>query len=233
MNRRLFLSLGAGLAVAPLRARAVARSPAVRRLRLVNSHTGETFEGTYRDDKGPILRVMEELCVFLRDYHSGEKTQMDIGVIDFMADVMAAVGETSATVFSAYRTAMTNAALARTTFGVAENSQHLYGRALDIRFGSKLVDAVVVARRMMRGGVGWYPHCGFMHIDIGPVRNWTLEETGLGTLLDGQPVGHSLTSAVSRRADLSQPSGGSPTSLTKHHSVLYRTARSEFLTHLR
>src|SRR6516225_5727189 len=98
MNRRLFLSLGAGLAVAPLRARAVARSPAVRRLRLVNSHTGETFEGTYRDDKGPILRVMEELCVFLRDYHSGEKTQMDIGVIDFMADVMAAVGETSATV---------------------------------------------------------------------------------------------------------------------------------------
>src|SRR5438132_1586271 len=104
MNRRLFLSLAAGLATAPLRARALTRPPALRRLRLVNPHTGENFEGTYRDDKGPIERVMEELCVFFRDHHSGEKTQMDIGVIDFMADVMAAVGETGATVLSAYRT---------------------------------------------------------------------------------------------------------------------------------
>jgi len=29
------------------------------------------------------------------------------------------------------------------------------------------------ARAMQRGGVGWYPHSSFMHIDTGPVRNWT------------------------------------------------------------
>ena len=39
------------------------------------------------------------------------------------------------------------------------------------------------ARAMQRGGVGWYPHSGFIHIDTGPIRNWTLDERGLDRLL--------------------------------------------------
>src|SRR5499427_6891571 len=188
MNRRHFLSLTAGLAAWPLAARAVARPPKLRRIRLANANTGETFEGTYRNDNGPIERVMEELCVFLRDHHSGEQMQMDVGVIDFLADVLDAVGETNATILSAYRTAETNAMLARTIFGVAEHSQHILGRALDMRLESRLSDAMTRARAMRRGGVGWYPHSGFIHIDTGPIRNWTLDESGLDNLLvfDGQ-----------------------------------------------
>jgi hypothetical protein len=108
---------------------------------------------------------------------------MDVGVIDFLANVLDAVGETKATILSAYRTPETNAMLARTNFGVAENSQHMYGRALDVSLGSRLADAMAAARAMRRGGVGWYPHSGFIHIDTGPVRNWTLDESGLGDLL--------------------------------------------------
>jgi uncharacterized protein YcbK (DUF882 family) len=164
--------------------RAVPRPPsALRRLRLVNAHTGETFDGAYRNDEGPIRRVIDELCIFLRDHHSGETTQIDVGVIDFLADVLDSVGETRATILSAYRTAETNAMLARTTFGVAEHSQHIVGRALDVHFGSRLSDAMSAARAMQRGGVGWYPHSGFIHIDTGPVRNWTLDERGLDGLL--------------------------------------------------
>src|SRR6266436_1910579 len=183
MDRRRFLLFAAGLAAWPSAARAVGRPPALRRLRLTNIHTGETFEGTYRNDSGPIDRVIEELCVFLRDHHSGEKTQIDVGVLDFLADVLDSVGETRATILSAYRTAETNAMLARTTFGVAENSQHIYGRALDLHLGSKLTEAMNAARAMKRGGVGWYPHSGFIHIDTGPVRNWTLDLHGLDDLL--------------------------------------------------
>ena len=58
--------------------------------------------------------------------------------------------------------------LARTTFGVAEHSQHITGRALDMRLESKLSDAMAKARAMQRGGVGWYPQSGFIHIDTGP-----------------------------------------------------------------
>ena len=80
----------------------------------------------------------------------------------------------------------TNARLAKTHFGVAENSQHLYGRALDVHFGDKLADAMKTARAMQRGGVGWYPHSGFMHIDTGPVRNWDLDHPKLVTLISGK-----------------------------------------------
>jgi uncharacterized protein YcbK (DUF882 family) len=71
-----------------------------------------------------------------------------------LADILDAVGETKATILSAYRTAETNALLARTTFGAAEASQHIYGRALDFNLGSKLADAMAAARAMRRGGVG-------------------------------------------------------------------------------
>ena len=126
---------------------------------------------------------MDELSHFLRDHHSGERIAIDVGVIDFLAAVMDAVGATRATVLSAYRTPETNAMLARTTFGVADNSQHIYGRALDIRLDARLEEAMQAARAMQRGGVGWYPHSGFFHLDSGPVRNWTLDGQGLDRLL--------------------------------------------------
>ncbi len=222
MNRRLLLSMAAGWAAWPGAARAVPRPPALRRLRLVNAHTGETFDGAYRDQKGPIPQVIRELCVFLRDFHCGAETEMDVAVIDFLADVLDAVGETKATILSAYRTPATNAMLARTMFGVAENSQHIYGRALDIRLDSKLVGAMEAARAMRRGGVGWYPHSGFIHIDSGPVRNWTLDESGLGNLLlfDG---GGSLPFDDARR----------PLSVSQRLSLRRQLARAEFLARRR
>src|SRR5207247_1530207 len=120
-------------------------------------------------------------------HHSGRISNIDVGVIDFLADVMAATGQTSAIVLSAFRSHETNAMLARTTFGVAENSQHIYGRALDVQFAARLPDAVAAARAMRRGGVGWYPHSGFIHLDTGPVRNWDLDSGGLQDLLVATP----------------------------------------------
>jgi uncharacterized protein YcbK (DUF882 family) len=229
MNRRQFLAFAAGCAAWPSAARAIARPPKLRRLRLANANTGETFEGTYRDDNGPIDRVIEELCVFLRDHHSGEQTQMDVGVIDFLADVLDSVGETSATILSAYRNPETNAMLARTTFGVAEHSQHILGRALDLRVGSKIATAMNAARAMQRGGVGWYPHSGFIHIDTGPVRNWTLDETGLDGLLvfDGRRL------KVDGRDHMVLGGPWKPLTVTERLGLQRRLARAEFLTRTR
>jgi len=228
LNRRRFLSVTTGWVLWPAAALALAPQPARRRLRLVSAHTGETFDGAYRDDNGPIPRVIQELCVFLRDFHSGAGTEMDVGVLDFLADVLDAVGETKATILSAYRTPATNAMLARTMFGVAENSQHMYGRALDICLGSKLVEAMEAARAMRRGGVGWYPHSGFIHIDTGPVRNWTLDERRLKDLLlfDGRPL----------RIDGKKPMpiSGPDRSVraAEQHTLKYLHVRAEFLTRL-
>jgi uncharacterized protein YcbK (DUF882 family) len=231
MDRRSFLSLMTGFAAAwPSVAHAVARPPmALRRLRLANCHTGETFDGAYRNDQGPIPRVIDELCTFLRDHHSGEKTQIDVGVIDFLADVLDSVGETKATILSAYRTAETNAMLARTTFGVAEHSQHIVGRALDVRFESKLGEAMTKARTMQRGGVGWYPHSGFIHIDTGPVRNWTLDEHGLDGLLvfDGRRF------KIDGRGQVLIGGPWQPLTVTERLGLQHQLARAEFLARTR
>jgi uncharacterized protein YcbK (DUF882 family) len=202
--------MAAAMIAAPGLAAAVPHPPLPRRLKLGNAHTGETFDGNYRDDKGPIARVMEELSVFLRDHHSGEKINIDVAVIDFLADVMEAVGAANATILSAYRTPETNAMLARTTFGVAENSQHLYGRALDVHLPTRLEDAMKVAREMKRGGVGWYPQSGFFHLDTGPLRNWTLTERGWGRLLlDDHGIEHlEEPLSITSKNDLTARRGG-------------------------
>ena len=124
---------------------------ALHRLRSANAHSAETFDGPFRDETGPINEAMAELPAFLRDHHSGKTIAMDLGVLDFLASVMDAVGATKATVLSAYRTRQTNAMLARTTFRVADNSRHIDGRTLDIRLNSGNEGAMRAARAMARG----------------------------------------------------------------------------------
>jgi uncharacterized protein YcbK (DUF882 family) len=153
------------------------------KLRLVDAHSGAVFDDAYRNAAGPIGLAMAELDLFLCDRRSGEATNIDVGAVDFLTDVMAAIGVKSAIVLSAYRTLETNRLLERTTFGVADNSEHLYGRALDVSFPGKLPEAVATARGMKRGGVGWYPHSHFIHLDSGAVRNWDLGGDGLESLL--------------------------------------------------
>jgi uncharacterized protein YcbK (DUF882 family) len=179
MNRRRFLLGAAGAISMPAMAGAAPMVSTGTKLRLVDAHTGAVFEDAYRNAKGPIPLVLEQLDLFLRDRRTGGMTGIDVGVLDFLAAIMAATGQTSANILSAYRSLQTNALLEHTLFGVADNSQHLYGRALDVSFPTELDDALEAARGMKRGGVGWYPHSHFMHIDTGPVRNWDLGIEGL------------------------------------------------------
>ncbi len=57
--------------------------------------------------------------------------------------------------------------------GVARNSQHLLGKAIDVRLTdlgtAELRD---VALSLERGGVGYYSESDFVHVDTGPVRRW-------------------------------------------------------------
>jgi uncharacterized protein YcbK (DUF882 family) len=148
-----------------------------RRLSLRNDNTGETFNGLYRDAIGPIPSAMVDLALFLRDYHENVSGPVFVETLDFLADVIENAGVERATVLSAYRTKKTNEMLASRIFGVAEKSKHLEGRAMDITLDKNLSPAAKIARRMARGGVGWYPDNHFIHLDSGPIRNWTIDNT--------------------------------------------------------
>lgn len=143
-----------------------------RRLSLRHASTGETFSGPFRDDVGPLPDAMIDLSWFLRDHHENVRGPLFVETLDFLADVMEGSGGHRATVLSAYRTQKTNAMLATRYFGVAEKSQHLAGRAIDVTLDTKLDKTAGLARTMSRGGVGWYPQSHFIHLDSGPVRNW-------------------------------------------------------------
>ena len=217
--------------------RGIRAAPALRRLDLVNAHTGERFNGPYRDDNGPIADALQELSHFLRDFRQNATISIDIAVLDFLASVLDAVGASRATVLSAYRTPQTNAMLARTMLGVAERSQHLYGRALDVYLPARLEDAMLAARAMQRGGVGWYPNSRFIHLDSGPVRNWSLGEQGLGRLLlDNKPSpyfpeieifsGWRILLAAQRSAGHSDRAAGDTPSAAKSPGVATRAVTS-------
>lgn len=180
--RRRDLLLATGVSIL-LRNNAFALPTGERRLMLKNAHTGETFNGIYRDATGPLPSAVSDLAVFLRDFHVDESGPVDIDMLDFLADVMAAINLSGATVLSAYRTRETNERLKASTFGVAEQSQHLFGRAIDVTFDRQLGNAEHAAVAMRRGGVGWYPRSHFIHLDSGPTRSWELDGAGFGHLL--------------------------------------------------
>jgi len=75
-----------------------------------------------------------------------------------------------------YRTPSTNESLRAHTTGVARNSLHIQAEAIDLRMPGvdtfKLRQAALALRR---GGVGYYPHSDFIHVDTGRVRQWCFD----------------------------------------------------------
>jgi uncharacterized protein YcbK (DUF882 family) len=58
--------------------------------------------------------------------------------------------------------------------GVAEHSQHMLAKAIDIRVPGVSTRALRnAALALHSGGVGFYPVSQFVHVDVGPVRTWS------------------------------------------------------------
>jgi uncharacterized protein YcbK (DUF882 family) len=56
---------------------------------------------------------------------------------------------------------------------VAAHSEHTLARAADIRIDRMPVKFIRLAALSLRGGgVGTYWREGFVHVDVGPVREW-------------------------------------------------------------
>jgi uncharacterized protein YcbK (DUF882 family) len=145
-----------------------------RTLSLANANSNESLTVTYWSDGAYHRDALNQLNHFLRDSQSGEQTEMDPLLFDVLWHTMQQIGYSGTVeVLSAFRSPEHNAWLASVSRGVAQDSQHMNGNAMDIRFpGVPVFKIRQAARSLQMGGVGFYPRSGFVHLDTGPVRYW-------------------------------------------------------------
>lgn len=178
LGRRGFLKWVAGgagaLAVAPGLLEAAILNE--RYLLFYNPNTGESIRQVYWTPRdGYIRESISEISWALRDHHNDQVKQFDPNVLDqlYALELQLGLGR-PINVISGYRSPSTNWMLCERSRGVARNSYHMYGMALDIRLpDSRVSDLYRAARSLGAGGVGYYPRANFVHIDSGPVRYWS------------------------------------------------------------
>jgi uncharacterized protein YcbK (DUF882 family) len=147
-----------------------------RSLTIQHAHTKEQETVTFKRFGSYDSAGLQKLNWLLRDWRQDEQTRMDPQLFDILWEVYRESGSSSAIhVVSAYRSPGTNAMLARRSRGVAKNSQHMSGRALDFAFPDVSVSRVRdIGLRLQSGGVGYYPNANnpWVHLDTGGVRHW-------------------------------------------------------------
>src|SRR4029079_1708672 len=101
----------------------------------------------------------------------GGETEMDPQLFDVLWHTQMHVGFSGAVeVLSAYRSPTSNAGLASVSRGVASDSQHMNGNAMDISMpGVPVFQVRQVARSLGMGGVGFYPRSSLLALETGTV----------------------------------------------------------------
>lgn len=147
-----------------------------RTLRLYNVHTQERLEATYWREGVYDRGARAALDRFLRDWRAGSVLPVAPGVLDILCAIYHASGASGPLhVLSGYRTPATNEMLAERDAAVARHSLHLQARAIDFHLpGYSLAGLREHALALRAGGVGYYPDSGFLHVDNGPVRTWSV-----------------------------------------------------------
>jgi uncharacterized protein YcbK (DUF882 family) len=177
--RRSFLGCAGKLAVAgvllPVLSPAVAASRLARRLEFEHLHTGETLSVVFAVGDRYVPAALSALNSFLRDHYTGEIGTMDPQLFDLLFQARQELGCSEPfQVVSGYRCPATNTSLRLAGGGgVARQSLHMEGKAVDIRLpGVTLEDLRDAAISLQAGGVGFYARQQFVHLDTGRVRSW-------------------------------------------------------------
>ena len=147
-----------------------------RKLKLYNTHTKERVTITFKRNGRYLAGGLREANRFLRDWRRNEITKIDPELLDLVWEVYREVGAKDYIyVVSSYRSPATNNMLRGRSSGVAKNSQHTLGKAMDFYIpGVNLGKLRATGLRKHVGGVGYYPKSGspFVHMDTGRVRHW-------------------------------------------------------------
>jgi uncharacterized protein YcbK (DUF882 family) len=179
MSRRKFLALGAITAGAGIFPRQALSSFAdarrgERSLAFYNTHTGERLNVVYWAQGQYLSEPLAEINYILRDHRTDQIKSIDQELLNLLFALRTELNTKQPFhIISGYRSPQTNAFLHTTSSGVADNSLHLSGKAIDIRTPGRSLSVLRKAAVALKGGgVGYYPKSDFVHIDVGRVRYW-------------------------------------------------------------
>lgn len=176
-TRREFLkiaSLATVVTLFPSQAFSAASPVSEKSIALFNIHTGESVRTTFWEKGEYIPEAVEQINFILRDFRSDSVTSMDVRLFDLLYGIQKKLDtDKPFNIVSGYRSPSTNDMLRSSSSGVAKNSLHTKGMAIDINVeGVALADIKKAAASLKGGGVGYYPESGFVHVDVGRVRYW-------------------------------------------------------------
>lgn len=139
-----------------------------------NLHTGERLRITYWRNGQFLPKSLKQLNSLLRDHRRNEVAAIDPSLFELLHTLRESVGsDADFEVISGYRSPQTNKSLAAAGRQVARKSQHIRGKAIDIRLpGTSLETLHKAAVALKLGGVGFYQENDFIHVDLGRVRYW-------------------------------------------------------------
>jgi len=145
-----------------------------RSLSFYHTHTGDKLAIDYHDGTDYVVDALAEINHYMRDFRTEESYPIDAALLDLLHDIKRATGHNGTfEVISGYRSPKTNANLRSKSNGVAKRSLHMQGKAIDIRLsGFDTRQLHKAARKIARGGVGYYQKSNFIHVDTGRVRHW-------------------------------------------------------------
>ena len=151
-------------------------SAQTKTLKLHFTHTKERAEITFMRNGRYDQRGLQQINQLLRDWRRNEPAKMNPKLMDLLWEVYRSVGAKDYIhVVSAYRSPATNNMLRGRSSGVAKNSQHTLGNAIDFFIpGVSIAKIRAAGFKLEGGGVGFYPKSGspFVHLDVGNVRAW-------------------------------------------------------------
>jgi uncharacterized protein YcbK (DUF882 family) len=145
-----------------------------RALAFYNTHTGESLSTVYWVQGKYLPEALADVDYVLRDHRTDEVKSIDPQLLDLLHAIGHILkGYHPFYIISGYRSPATNAYLRFFDGGVAEHSLHMDGKAVDIRLpGCATINLRRVAVALRAGGVGYYRHSDFVHIDVGRIRYW-------------------------------------------------------------
>jgi len=173
-----------GISTDAMLSAAILSGPGERyRLRLHHLHTGEDLDVVYKVGNQYVPTALAQLNHFLRDHRTEDASHYDPKEFDVLHQVMSKLGKPNGIIdiVCGYRTPWSNNFLRTQSAvtGVAEHSQHMLAKAIDIRVpGIRTRTLRDVALSLHEGGVGYYPTSQFVHVDVGPVRTWSFGGRG-------------------------------------------------------